>query len=148
MVDLPDLSDVSPDRWLSRLDELRSEIQNRLERSLDQSDDPDGLADRLDELIGEVRQQLGDSESTKVLEIERRESGVAVRAPSETEWLILVQRGDGWQFAGDEHDESGEDESPGHTGVASHLLEQVPLWSEGAFASKVGEPERFIPDDE
>lgn len=145
MADLPDLSDVSPDRWLSRLDELRTDVQNRLEETLEENDDPEALAEQLEALVDDVEETLGNADSSRLLEIERRDARVAVRTPTEANWLELTRDGDRWRVAGDSDGDTGGEH---RAQLAERLLQQVPWWSDGAFASKVGEPERFTPDDD
>lgn len=146
MDDLPNLSETSPDRWLSKVDKLHDEISAELTDALDGSDDVERLAETLDELFAEYRLESTDTMPSQLLEVERREGRVALRHPSEEDWAELESDDDTWRLVDRALDSS--DDRPHHRRLAEWLLQRVPLWSEGAFAPEVGSPREFVSDED
>jgi hypothetical protein len=149
MVDVPDIGDLSPDEFLSRLETMRTELVAEMDDVLGRGDAPEPTAAALRELFEEYA--LGDEqhEPQPLVHVESDDQGRLVFSRDEAEApVVLACPEDRWCLAGEPVDS---EEAPTDEALALKILTLVPWWSEGAFVKRVGNPEaaagRSLTDD-
>ena len=146
MVDVPDIGNLSPDEFLSRLETMRTELVAEMHEVLDRGGAPESTAAELRSLFEEYA--LGDEqhEPKPLVCVESDEEGRLVFSREEAEAPVVLERQEGhWCLPEDDTEVSGE-------ALAHDILTLVPWWSEGAFVERVGRPEeaaggRSLTDD-
>ena len=145
MPNLPDIGNMAPDEFLSRLDRMREELVGELADVLGEAEPAEATAERLADLFEEYA--LGDAESDPEPLVEVRVEGESlVFGREDVEREVVLERVDGvWSPEADIGLAEAEDRAEA---VAAHILKLVPWWQEGAFTDRVGRPEAYRRDEE
>jgi len=136
MPNLPDIGNMAPDEFLSRLEDMRDELVDEMAEVLAEVTAPDDAVEAFEALFEEYA--LGDAEADPepLVEVHRDEDRLVFGREGVEREVIVVRDGDRWREAGD-----GPPRDPKR--LAFEILRLVPWWQEGAFAGKVGRPEDY-----
>ncbi|MFB6351245.1 MAG: hypothetical protein ABEN55_08590 [Bradymonadaceae bacterium] len=148
MPDIPDLNELSPDRWLSKMQEVREELLAEFVRVLGDCHEPEAAVDAFTEVFDSYALP-DDGETSEPLLSVRAEEEVLVFERESTGDERGLQRTDGcWESVDGETAIEAETDEEAHRELATEVLELLPWWSQGAFAQKVGRPEEFVDPSE
>ena len=148
MPKIPDLKSMSPDRWLSELQTLREEMLEEFTETLAQTAEVAEAAERLDALFEEYALTGDSGEEIPLLSVRAEKGDLVFTHSSEPERELRARPADDEDWQIDPASEGGSAEQAAPEELASRALQLIPWWSEGAFASSVGNPEDFAGPDE
>jgi hypothetical protein len=139
MPKIPDIKNLSPDRWLSRMQGVRQELLADFTDALAAHDEPEAAAEALAELFDDYGWEGEGGEHKAMLDV-RAEAGELVFWHESGEEELRVEPSDGGWTAETDH-ESLRD-------LAIEALKLIPWWTEGAFAASVGTPQAFVDEED
>lgn len=144
MADTPDIDDMAPDRWLSRMHRLRDELLSTIAAELDEHQSAEPAARSLETVFRQY--ELSDRvQSGKMLEAEANDGKLVLTCEKSDERVILERDGrNHWWYTDDQFPEADRrsiDEL--HAELAEEILQLVPWWTEDAFTEKAGRPGDF-----
>jgi len=147
MADIPDLGELAPDEWLSRMQEVREQLLEELVEVWETCEEVEPAAEQLEEIFEEYALPGDAGSSGPVLSVETDDEVVVFSHSSDADEVRVAfeQRG-GWRVA-ESKDASTSGDDVGardHRELSVEVLQLVPWWREGAFAAKVGNPQDFI----
>lgn len=146
--DLPDIEDLEPEQWLSRIDQLHDQLLESIVEVLDEHDHPESAIELLDELFEAYHPDRRDtSERDRLVSVEIT-SSVALRCyrddSSKSDVELTVGSDGQWRRIGEDVEgEANEKDEGAHEILARAMLQLVPWWSERAFVDQVGHPGAF-----
>ena len=146
MADIPDLGELAPDEWLSRMQEIREQLLEELVEVWEACDEVEPAAGQFEQIFEEYALPGDAGSSGPVLSVETDEEVVVFSHSSDSDEVrVALDQQAGWRVTepGDEPtslDEVGRD----YRELSGEVLQLVPWWREGAFAAKVGNPQDFI----
>lgn len=145
MADIPDLGELAPDEWLSRMQEVREKLLEELVEVWETFDEIEPAVEQLREVFEEYALPGEAGSSGPVLSVEAGEEAVVFSHPSDTDEVRVAfgQQG-GWTVTGPGDEPASDEGERDHREVSVEVLQLVPWWREGAFAAKVGNPQDFI----
>lgn len=145
MPDIPDISSMSPDRWLSKMQTVREELLEEFERIFGEREAPEGASEEFEELFSEYSVQAETGESRRLLDVGVEEDRLVFEHESGDETVeVVCEDGEFWRDAAAESQGRPEELAPHHREVAIQVLELIPWWAEGAFTRRAGSPGDFV----
>lgn len=150
MPDIPDLSQMSPDRWLSKMQEVREELLAEFVRVLSAHEEPASAAEAFRGVFDDYALPDDEESSAPMLAVRAEESVLVFeRESTGDERALRREEGGRWALAGDDGAPiEADSEEEAHRELATRVLELLTWWSDGAFADKVGRPEAFVEPEE
>jgi len=145
MPDIPDISSMSPDRWLSKMEMVREDILEEFERIFREVETSGAAVEEFEELFGEYTVQSETGESRRLLGVEAADECVVFEHESGEETVEVRPSDEGYWRAEDAEDEEAPDDADAHhRELAIEALELIPWWAEGAFSRRTGRPGDFV----
>lgn len=146
MADIPDLGELAPDEWLSRMQEVREQLLEELVEVWETCDEVEPAVEQLEEIFEEYALPREAGSSGPVLSVEAGEGTVVFSHSSDTDEVRVALDEQGPWVVTEPGDEptSGDEGEGDYRELSVEVLQLVPWWREGAFAAKVGNPQDFI----
>ena len=136
MPKIPDLQNMSPDRWLSEMQKVREELLDAFVAIFDEKSDAQAAAEAFSELFDDYALPAEAEESTRLLVVRTEEDDLLFEHETGDAQLRLTADPDaGWRRV--------DGESEAYRVLAVRALQLIPWWTEGAFADRVGRPDDF-----
>ncbi len=137
--DLPDIENLEPEQWLSRIDQLHDRLLESVVEVLDAHDDPESALEPLETLFEAYhpdRQDTSGRDRLVSVEVVSSTTLRCYRDDSSKADVDLAVASDGRWIRSEENEAA-------HEGLARDILQLVPWWSERAFVDQVGRPDAF-----
>jgi len=145
MPDIPDISSMSPDRWLSKMQTVREELLDEFERIFAVCEAPEEASEEFGELFTEYSVQAETGESRRLLEVGVEEEQLVFAHESEDATVeVVCADGDVWRDATEDGADRPDDVAGHHRELGIRILELIPWWAEGAFTRRTGSPRDFM----
>lgn len=145
MPDIPDISSMSPDRWLSKMQTVREDLLEEFEQIFGEAEVPSAACDAFEELFAEYTVQAETGESARLLDVDvSNEKLVFEHESGEQTVDVVYSEDDFWRAEGHDREKAPDDVAAHHRELGIEVLELIPWWAEGAFSRRAGRPSDFV----
>lgn len=146
MPDIPDISSMSPDRWLSKMQQVREELLEEFDRAMSEAADASEAVSLFEEIFEEYSVNSETGKSKRLLEVRAEQERVIFGHESGEATFEIEYEDGGWRASDSEEEDESESEEPSarRRALAVRALQLIPWWTEGAFTRRVGRPRDFV----